>query len=239
MSIEQNVQDHGNLSSLLSPGDTDTPFPVIQYNDLPTLYRNGLSALGVVAGIFNAKGRLLTLRHNASRKLPQNALGLLSETSQHYAGEDSLRILETPPETLARAFQEELSVTPSGVTLALNRTGAWATYDKWPIGKAQPQKHALALVAFGHISRETESYIRDTFQPTEEIAGIDFTDPHELYRQPNLRAGTTDILAMALPQQQSRPQDQTILRLPPVIPRTDAHDAVYISNISTHGSLAA
>ena len=200
MSIERNVQDPGNLSSLLSPGDTDAPFPVIQYNDLPTLYENGrLNALGVAAVIFNTEGHLLTLRHNASRKLPQDALGLLAETSQHYAGKNSLRILETPPETLARAFQEELSVTPSDITLVINRTCAWTTYDKWPISQEQPQKHALALVAFGHISLETEDLIRDTFKPTEEIAGIDFTDPRELCRMPNLRTGTTDILAMALP----------------------------------------
>lgn len=181
------------VPSTLQPEFAQTMLPEPSALDIRALKRAGWARLGAVTAIFDDAGKLLMLEHRGSDQYPEGALGPLAETAQ-IASTGSSVAVETTAHTLSRAIYEELGVQePSSLNLKARKIAAW-TLNNWPVGVGYNVNQALAICPVVHINPESQEQLLDTFDGTEEIAGVKFMNPDEIPTLDLVRPGTNDWL---------------------------------------------
>lgn len=174
----------------LQPESTSDMLPHATIEDLKALKATGFVRFGLVTAVLTESGQIMMLRHNASSKTNQDALGPLAETSQIVNGQTPPRP-ESTKETFLRSLSEEIGIEePDSIEGVRAKTlGAWTLFS-WPVGVNHEAQYAAAISPVLLIDDELADRFRDEFKPNEEASEIIFRDPNELFTERNLRPGT-------------------------------------------------
>lgn len=179
--------------------NTSEILPLFGLNDLAQLGVNGVAGLGVIAFIFDHRGRLLMPEHAAGQNREEQLLGPVSEKSKYYShvtqsGIICPTLVESAATTLRRGLEEELGIGNTSVDFEMLDPAFFMSerqlHDDDPL-----KRRARAVVAVMRTLDPkllTASYLSGS----DEIVSADFYNFEDLLNMPQIafRPGTTNFM---------------------------------------------
>jgi len=166
----------------LDPTYAESMFPVINSETISELRQNKWAGLGVVCLVMTGNGQVVVLDHNESSKIKGGSLGFMSEMTKQYPSEkDGTMVPEQIPETLSRAFYEELGLTQKVTEhfrVFAPMTGAWRLMAV-PLHEAEEQQ-ALGIVTVLFLDDDSTQLLKTYKRETKEIRAVAFRTLKEI-----------------------------------------------------------